>query len=421
MRARHTTHITNIGGITIGGALNIAIQSMTNSNTADIKSTVQQIIDLKNAGSKIVRITVNDDEAANAVPYIKQQLIEKGCNIPLVGCFHYNGHILLKKYPSCAMALDKYRINPGNVGFGNKKDVNFISIIETLLKQDAIGKTPFSNIYYNKALRIGANWGSIDTTLMNELIDKNNTSINPKSYNEIIKCALITSTIQSVKLAVKTGMTENQIVLSCKISNPIDVIDVYQKIAKKSNCALHIGLTEAGNDEHGALKTATAMSVLLYNGYGDTIRASTTNINKPRSYEVKICQQILQAMGLQSFSPAITSCPGCGRTNNQYFKQLVQGIQQYIEKNHQYWLSLYSKTNELKIAIMGCIVNGPGESKHADIGLSLPGNAEHPSAVVYINGQKHCTLHNEGCILSEFKKIINNYIKNKQDITQCSD
>lgn len=419
MQKRHQTYESTVGSVKIGGSSKIVIQSMTDTDTADIKSTVNQTIELVEAGSEIVRMTVNNDEAANAVPYIKQELIEKGFNVPLVGCFHYNGHLLLKKYPSCAQALDKYRINPGNVGFGNKKDKNFISIIETALYHDAKKTDPFHDIYHPKAIRIGANWGSLDKEVLDDLYKKNEQSKNPIDYNELIREAIVLSVLQSAKLAEEAGFSKNQIILSCKTSRPTDLIKIYQKLAERSNYALHLGLTEAGSDQDGAIKTASALSVLLYQGYGDTIRVSTTNVNLPRTYEVQVCKQILQALDLQSFSPSITSCPGCGRTNNTYFKNLTQKIQEYVSTKEKEWKKKYSKTNTLKIAVMGCIVNGPGESKHADIGISLPGNAEQPTAVVFVDGKQYRTLHYDDNIENSFKKIIDEYIETRKDIEEC--
>ena len=386
-----------VGDVLIGAKNPVVIQSMTNTPTKDVKATTSQIIDLYNAGSEIVRITVNDLDAAKAVPAIIENLDEKGLKIPLVGCFHYNGHTLLSEVPECAKLLAKYRINPGNVGFKNKRDKNFEQIIECAIK-------------YDKPIRIGVNWGSLDQDLVADLMDKNAQLMTPKSADFIMRKAMVESALKSAKKAEEIGINRNRIILSAKLSKVQDLISVYRELSKKCNYPLHLGLTEAGIGTKGIVATTTALSILLQEGIGDTIRASLTPmIGEPRTMEVKLCQEILQSLEIKHFTPQISSCPGCGRTSSTYFQQLAQDIQLHIDKNMVHWKDTYKKVESMKIAVMGCIVNGPGESKHADIGISLPGDGENPVAVVYEDGKKTHTLRGDNITL-EFIKLIDSYI-----------
>lgn len=386
-----------VGDVLIGAKNPVVIQSMTNTPTKDVKATTSQIIDLYNAGSEIVRITVNDLDAAKAVPAIIENLDEKGLKIPLVGCFHYNGHTLLSEVPECAKLLAKYRINPGNVGFKNKRDKNFKQIIECAIK-------------YDKPIRIGVNWGSLDQDLVADLMDKNAQLMTPKSADFIMRKAMVESALKSAKKAEEIGINRNRIILSAKLSKVQDLISVYRELSKKCNYPLHLGLTEAGIGTKGIVATTTALSILLQEGIGDTIRASLTPmIGEPRTMEVKLCQEILQSLEIKHFTPQISSCPGCGRTSSTYFQQLAQDIQLHIDKNMVHWKDTYKKVESMKIAVMGCIVNGPGESKHADIGISLPGDGENPVAVVYEDGKKTHTLRGDNITL-EFIKLIDSYI-----------
>lgn len=394
---RHNTHQVKIGSVLIGGNAPIIVQSMTNTDTSDIEKTTDQIIELANAGSEIIRLTVNNDDAAKAIPYIKEKLIKQNCSVPLVGDFHYNGHTLLSNHPDCASALDKYRINPGNVGFGKKKDQQFETIIKLAIK-------------YNKPIRIGVNWGSLDQSLATVLMDKNKNSKNPKEANIVLREALVLSCLESAKRAEETGLGKNKIILSCKVSNVQDLVAIYQKLAKKSKYPLHLGLTEAGIGSKAIVASTAALAVLLQQGIGDTIRVSLTPFpQEPRTKEVSICQEILQTMGIRSFKPLVTSCPGCGRTSSDYFQHLAKEIQDFISKEFPIWKKRYPKAKNLNIAVMGCIVNGPGESKHADIGISLPGSGESPSAPVFIKGKKTHTLKGKN-ISKDFINIIKKHI-----------
>ncbi|PIR39611.1 MAG: 4-hydroxy-3-methylbut-2-en-1-yl diphosphate synthase [Alphaproteobacteria bacterium CG11_big_fil_rev_8_21_14_0_20_39_49] len=395
---RHKTHTVNIGGVTVGGESPIIVQSMTNTDTADIESTSEQIIQLANAGSEIIRLTVNNDESAKAVPRIKENLLKAGINVPLVGCFHYNGHYLLETYPECAKALSKYRINPGNVGFGNKQDVQFESMIQAAIK-------------YDKPVRIGVNWGSLDKNISKKLMDENAKLPNPKASDEVLREALILSAIQSAQKAEKIGLNKDKIIVSCKVSKVQDLISVYTELAKRCNYALHLGLTEAGIGSKGIVASTAALSVLLQQGIGDTIRISLTpKPGESRTSEVIVAQEILQTMGLRSFTPQVTSCPGCGRTTSSVFQSLADEIQSYLRQSMPIWKTQYAGVEDMNVAVMGCIVNGPGESKHADIGISLPGTGEEPSAPVFINGTKFTTLKGKN-IAEEFKEIVTNYVK----------
>ncbi len=391
---RHKTHKVKVGDVYIGGNSPIIIQSMTNTDTADVDATVLQVIALYNAGSEVVRLTVNNESAAAAVPEIHNKIIKAGYNIPLVGCFHYNGHTLLEEYSECADALAKYRINPGNVGFGEKRDKQFEQMINMALIKD-------------KPVRIGVNWGSLDQDLLTFLMENNSKN---KSAKEILYDALVLSCLISAKKAEDIGLAQDKIIISCKTSRVEDLIIVYQAIAKHSNYALHLGLTEAGMGTKGIVSTAAALGILLSQGIGDTIRASITpRPSGARTEEVAVCRSLLQSLNLRSFAPEVTSCPGCGRTTSTYFQSLAEHIDEYIKVNMLNWKEIYPGVESLKIAVMGCIVNGPGESKHADIGISLPGTGEEKIAPVFIDGKKSHTLRGEN-IAIEFTEILNNYI-----------
>ena len=397
---RHKTNSVNIGGIMVGGNNPVVVQSMTNTDTANIEATTKQIIELTNAGSEIVRLTVNNDESAKAVPYIKEKLLKAGVNVPLVGCFHYNGHYLLETYPDFAKALSKYRINPGNVGFGNKQDSQFESMVKTAMK-------------YSKPIRIGVNWGSLDKNVSQRLMDENSKLLHPKDSNEVLREALIVSAIQSAKKAEEIGLSKDKIIVSCKVSKVQDLISVYSELAKRCDYALHLGLTEAGIGSKGIVASTAALSVLLQQGIGDTIRISLTpKPDESRTNEVVVAQEILQTMGLRSFSPQVTACPGCGRTTSSVFQNLADEIQTYLRESMTEWKKIYPGVESMNVAVMGCIVNGPGESKHADIGISLPGTGEEPSAPVFIDGKKFTTLRGNN-IANEFKDIVNNYVKQR--------
>jgi (E)-4-hydroxy-3-methylbut-2-enyl-diphosphate synthase len=391
---KHKTHKVKVGDIYIGGNSPIIVQSMTNTDTADVEATVSQVIELYNAGSEIVRLTVNNDAAAAAVPEIHNKIIKAGYDIPLVGCFHYNGHTLLEKYSECSDALAKYRINPGNVGFGQKRDKQFEQMINMALIKD-------------KPIRIGVNWGSLDQDLLAFLMEQNTKD---KSAKEILYDALVLSCLISAKKAEDIGLAPDKIIISCKTSRVEDLIIVYQALAKHSNYALHLGLTEAGMGTKGVVSTAAALGILLTQGIGDTIRASITpRPGGARTEEVAVCRAVLQSLNLRSFAPEVTSCPGCGRTTSTYFQSLAEHIDEYIKINMLSWKTVYPGVENLKIAVMGCIVNGPGESKHADIGISLPGTGEEKIAPVFIDGKKSHTLRGEN-IAVEFTEILNNYI-----------
>ena len=397
---KHATHVVNIGGVLMGGEQQVVVQSMTDTDTADIAASIEQTKTLFNAGSKIVRLTVNNDEAAKAIPYIKEGLLKQGLDVPLVGCFHYNGHRLLQDYPDCAKALAKYRINPGNVGFGDKHDGQFSQMIEAA-------------ITHNKPVRIGVNWGSLDKAVAAQLMDENGKLANPRSAEEVLKEALVVSALSSAQRAEEIGLTADKIVISCKVSRVPDLVDVYRELAKRSNYCLHLGLTEAGMGDKGVVASTAGLSVLLYEGIGDTIRVSLTpEPGAPREKEVHICQQILQSLGIASFTPQVTSCPGCGRTSSTFFRELDDSIQTYIRTQMPIWREQYPGVEALNIAVMGCIVNGPGESKHADIGISLPGTGEDPVAPVFIDGKKAHTLRGEG-IADEFKTLLDRYIEER--------
>jgi (E)-4-hydroxy-3-methylbut-2-enyl-diphosphate synthase len=388
-----------VGNVVVGGGP-IVVQSMTNTDTADIEGTTQQVAALAQAGSEVVRITVDRDEAAKAVPHIRDALDKMGCNVPLVGDFHYIGHTLLTDNPACAEALAKYRINPGNVGFREKRDRQFTTMIEVAMK-------------YDRPVRIGVNWGSLDQDLVISMMDENAKSANPKSASNITEEALVTSALQSAALARDLGMSTNKIILSCKVSAVQSLIRVYRALARKCDYALHLGLTEAGMGSKGIVASTAALAVLLQEGIGDTIRVSLTpEPGGDRTEEVIVAQQILQTMGIRSFMPLVTACPGCGRTTSTVFQDLAGKIQSYLRERMPTWREKYVGVEDMNVAVMGCIVNGPGESKHSDIGISLPGTGETPSAPVFIDGEKRMTLKGPG-IAEEFQGIVEEYVKNR--------
>jgi len=386
-----------VGSVTVGGDAPVVVQSMTNTDTEDAQATARQIEALWKAGSEIVRITVNTEEAAQQVPHIQEWLAQKNCYVPLVGDFHYNGHRLLTQYPECAQALAKYRINPGNVGFGEKKDAQFSAMIEVALK-------------YDKPVRIGVNWGSLDQELSTGLMDSNAKLANPLPADAVMREALIQSALQSAALAENLGMSRNKIILSCKVSNVPELVLVYEDLARRCEYALHLGLTEAGMGSKGIVATTAALSILLHQGIGNTIRASLTpDPNGDRTLEVKVCQQILQSLGLRTFMPSVTACPGCGRTTSTYFQELAAKIQKFLDEQMPVWKTQYRGVENLHVAVMGCVVNGPGESKLANIGISLPGNGEAPIAPVFVDGKKAATLRGDH-ISEEFQQMVLTYI-----------
>lgn len=386
--------------LTVGGNAPVRVQSMTNTDTVDVIGTAIQVKELALAGSEMVRITVNTPEAAEAVPHIREQLDRMGVHVPLIGDFHFNGHRLLTEYPACAEALSKYRINPGNVGKGDKKDRQFGQMIEAALRWD-------------KPVRIGVNWGSLDQELLAHLMDENSRRPVPWESRQVMYEALISSAISSAELAQKMGMKASQILLSCKVSGVQDLIAVYRELARRCEYPLHLGLTEAGMGTKGTVASATALSILLQEGIGDTIRVSLTpQPNESRTQEVVIANEILQSLGLRVFVPSVTACPGCGRTTSSTFQELAKQIDDYLRAQMPVWRSRYPGVEHLKVAVMGCIVNGPGESKHADIGISLPGTGEAPAAPVFIDGEKKLTLRGES-IATEFQTLVENYIENR--------
>jgi (E)-4-hydroxy-3-methylbut-2-enyl-diphosphate synthase len=387
-----------VGGVRIGGGSPIVVQSMTNTDTADAVATVSQVQALAAAGSEVVRITVNTAEAAAQVPRIREMLDAAGCAVPLVGDFHYNGHQLLEQYPGCATALAKYRINPGNVGFGRKKDSQFGTLIETAIR-------------YNKPVRIGVNWGSLDQELLTGMMDENARKDKPVAAEEVMVEALILSALNSAARAEEIGLPRDHIILSCKVSGVQKLITVYRKLAARCDYALHLGLTEAGMGSKGIVASSAAMGVLLQEGIGDTIRISLTpEPGGDRTKEVIVAQELLQTMGLRSFTPLVTACPGCGRTTSTVFQELASNIQTYVRQQMPVWRQHYVGVEELNLAVMGCIVNGPGESKHANIGISLPGTGEAPAAPVFIDGKKAMTLRGDN-IAGEFRRVIDDYVE----------
>jgi len=398
--ARRQTIPVKIGSVWIGGGHPIAVQSMTNTDTADAESTTAQIESLAASGSEMVRITVNTREAAAAVPVIVKRLRARNVTVPVIGDFHYNGHILLRDYPDCARALDKYRINPGNVGMGRQHDDNFRTIIEIAVAND-------------KAVRIGVNWGSLDQTLVTQMMDDNARSEKPKSANEVVMEAMVASALESAQLARSYGLAENRIVLSAKVSGVQDLIDVYRKLAGRSGFALHLGLTEAGMGRRGVVSSTAALSVLLQEGIGDTIRVSLTpQPGGDRREEVFTCQDVLQSLGIRSFTPQVTACPGCGRTTSTVFQEMACDIQDHLSERMSAWKTEYPGIEQLKVAVMGCVVNGPGESKHANIGISLPGTGEEPKAPVYVDGRLMTTLKGPA-IVGEFMTMLDQYVEQR--------
>jgi (E)-4-hydroxy-3-methylbut-2-enyl-diphosphate synthase len=408
--ARRTRQASVVWGprtVTIGGSAPVRVQSMTNTDTVDAIGTAIQVKELAIAGSEMVRITVNTPEAAQAVPYIRDQLDKMGIDVPLIGDFHYNGHRLLTEVPACAEALSKYRINPGNVGKGDKRDKQFGQMIDAAMK-------------WNKPVRIGVNWGSLDQELLASLMDTNSQRAEPWEAKQVMYEALITSAIESAQRAEAMGMRGEQIILSCKVSGVQDLISVYRELAKRCDYALHLGLTEAGMGTKGTVASATALSVLLQEGIGDTIRVSLTPApGEARTQEVVIASEILQSLGLRIFVPSVTACPGCGRTTSDTFQHLAKQIDDFLRMQMPVWRKKYPGVENLKVAVMGCIVNGPGESKHADIGISLPGTGEAPAAPVFIDGEKALTLRGEG-IAQEFQVLVENYIEKRFGQTEAA-
>ncbi len=398
LQLRKTTHAVKIGHVQVGGGAPIAVQSMTNTDTADANATVKQIIELANAGSELVRITVNSEEAAQAVANIKNQLLQKNCSVPIIGDFHFNGHRLLEKYPDCAEALDKYRINPGNVGRGKARDPQFQQMIEFACQ-------------YKKPVRIGVNGGSLDQAVLTRLLDENRQLTNPEPLAAVTRKAIVLSALESAAKAQELGLSENQIVLSCKISNVQELIAIYEDLSSRCHYALHLGLTEAGMGSKGIVSSSAALSVLMQQGIGDTIRISLTpEPGASRTQEVIVAQEILQTMGFRSFTPMVISCPGCGRTTSDYFQKLAQNIQTYLRDQMPVWRTQYAGVEEMEVAVMGCVVNGPGESKNANIGISLPGTGESPVAPVYEDGEKTVTLKGDR-IAEEFQAIVERYVE----------
>jgi (E)-4-hydroxy-3-methylbut-2-enyl-diphosphate synthase len=394
---RRDSVAVQVGNVTVGGGAPIVVQSMTNTDTADIDSTVQQVAALAAAGSEIVRITVDRDEAAKAVPYIRDRLMLMGIEVPIVGDFHYIGHTLLNDNPACAEALAKYRINPGNVGFREKRDVQFSTMIEIANK-------------YAKPVRIGVNWGSLDQELLTRMMDENTAAGNPKDAAQVMRDAMVVSGLASAERAMELGMPKDRIIISAKVSAVQDLIAVYRDLTARCDYALHLGLTEAGMGSKGIVASAAGMGILLQHGIGDTIRISLTpEPGGDRTREVIVAQELLQTMGLRSFIPLVAACPGCGRTTSTVFQELAQSIQNHIRERMPAWKEQYTGVEELNVAVMGCIVNGPGESKHADIGISLPGTGEEPAAPVFIDGAKAMTLRGPG-IADEFRELVEKYV-----------
>jgi (E)-4-hydroxy-3-methylbut-2-enyl-diphosphate synthase len=387
-----------VGHVAIGGGAPVVVQSMTNTDTADVEATVRQVRELWEAGSEVVRITVNTLEAAQAVPSIRERLDAQGCNVPLVGDFHFNGHRLLTQVPECALALAKLRINPGNVGRGAKRDEQFATLIEIACK-------------YDKPVRIGVNWGSLDQELLARMMDENARRAKPLEVEEVMRHAVIASALESAARAEELGLAGDRIVLSCKLSGVQDLIHVYRDLAARCDYPLHLGLTEAGMGSKGIVASTAALAVLLQEGIGDTIRVSLTpRPGEPRTTEVQVAQEILQVMGIRSFTPLVTACPGCGRTTSTYFQELALAIQTWLRAQMPVWRERYPGVEEMKVAVMGCVVNGPGESRHANVGISLPGTGETPVAPVYVDGEKTVTLKGDR-IAEEFQAIVQDYVE----------
>jgi (E)-4-hydroxy-3-methylbut-2-enyl-diphosphate synthase len=394
---RRKTFSASIGGVRVGSNAPVMVQSMTNTDTADIPGTVKQVAALARAGSEIVRVTVNNDDAAKAIPSIVEGLEKQGVRVPIVGDFHYNGHLLLTKYPGCAEGLAKYRINPGNSSIGRKGDDNFRTMIEVAVK-------------HQKPVRIGVNWGSLDQALLTRMMDENSLLPEPKDAREVTMEAIVVSALTSAKLAEQFGLRPDQIILSAKVSGVQDLIDVYRILASRCEYPLHLGLTEAGMGAKGIVASSAAMAVLLQEGIGDTIRVSLTPApGGDRTEEVRVAQQILQSLGIRSFTPQVTACPGCGRTTSTFFQEMAEQIQTYLREQMPVWKVSHTGVEEMKVAVMGCVVNGPGESKHASLGISLPGTAEEPKAPVYVDGRLFTTLKGDK-IVPEFIKILDDYV-----------
>jgi (E)-4-hydroxy-3-methylbut-2-enyl-diphosphate synthase len=395
---RKKTYMATVGGVRLGGDAPIVVQSMTNTDTADVSGTVAQVAALARAGSELVRVTVNNDAAAQAVPEIAERLAQQGVQVPIIGDFHYNGHLLLKKYPACARVLAKYRINPGNVSIGRKDDDNFRTMIEVAIENQ-------------RPVRIGVNWGSLDQQLLTRMMDANSKLAEPLDARAVMMEAMTASALHSAERAEQYGMRPEQIIISAKVSGVQDLIDVYRALAARCKYALHLGLTEAGMGAKGIVSSTAGLAVLLQEGIGDTIRVSLTPApNGDRSEEVRVAQQILQSMGIRSFSPQVTACPGCGRTTSTYFQQLAERIQDYLREQMPAWRKQYEGIEEMKLAVMGCVVNGPGESKHANIGISLPGTFEEPKAPVFVDGRLMTTLRGDK-IAEEFIAILDEYVE----------
>jgi (E)-4-hydroxy-3-methylbut-2-enyl-diphosphate synthase len=397
---RRTTPTVRVGGVPVGSAHPIVVQSMTNTDTEDVRGTAQQVAELARAGSELVRITVNTEAAAAAVPGICERLAMMGCEVPLIGDFHYNGHTLLRKHPECARLLAKYRINPGNVGFGNKRDTQFATIVEQALE-------------YDKPVRIGVNWGSLDQRLLARLMDENAALSVPQPADAVMRRALVTSTLESAAAAERVGLAHDRIILSCKVSAVQDLISVYRMLARECDYPLHLGLTEAGMGSKGIVSSAAAMAVLLQEGIGDTVRVSLTpEPEQARTDEVVVAQELLQSMGLRAFAPMVTACPGCGRTTSTFFQSLASEVQTFVRERMPEWRLRHHGVENLSLAVMGCVVNGPGESRHADIGISLPGTGEAPVAPVFVDGEKAVTLRGEN-LTGEFLEIIERYVADR--------
>jgi (E)-4-hydroxy-3-methylbut-2-enyl-diphosphate synthase len=394
---RRKTVTVRVGDVAVGSSAPIVVQSMTNTDTADVPGTVAQVAALARAGSELVRVTVNNDDAARAVPHIVEGLQRQVLDVPIIGDFHYNGHLLLKKYPDCAKSLAKYRINPGNVSVGRKDDDNFRTMIEVAIAND-------------KPVRIGVNWGSLDQQLLTRMMDENSRSQNPKDAKDVMMEAMVISALRSAEIAEKDGLGHDHIILSAKVSGVQDLIDVYRSLASRCDYPLHLGLTEAGMGAKGIVASAAALSVLLQEGIGDTIRVSLTPApGGDRTEEVLVAQQILQSMEFRSFTPQVTACPGCGRTTSTFFQEMAEQIQSYIRRQMPIWRENYPGVEEMKVAVMGCIVNGPGESKHSNIGISLPGTFEEPKAPVFVDGRLMTTLKGD-TIVADFIAILNDYV-----------
>ena len=394
---RRKTIACDVGGVKVGGGNPIVVQSMTNTDTADTTATVNQVMALAKAGSELVRVTVNNEAAAQAVPTIVETLNSFGVEVPIVGDFHYNGHLLLKKYPECAQALAKYRINPGNVNIGKKHDDNFRTMIECAIE-------------YGKPVRIGVNWGSLDQQLLTKLMDENAASAAPKEAEEVMHDAIVLSALNSAEAAQRYGLPADRMILSAKVSNVQDLVAVYQDLSARTDLPLHLGLTEAGMGMKGVVASSAGLAILLQQGIGDTIRVSLTpQPGGDRTEEVLACQQILQSLGLRSFTPQVTACPGCGRTTSTFFQEMADEIQTYLRDRMPVWRAQYPGVEELKVAVMGCVVNGPGESKHSNIGISLPGTFEEPKAPVYVDGRLLRTLKGDR-IVAEFTEILDEYV-----------